>query len=423
MPVLISKFKQSESGNVAMITAIVMVPLLICIGVGVDMTRLTSAHNKLQSAADSAALSAANAYVQGGKRKMRTVSKEVFESNVSEENAFEFSEHKAVLTADQTVQYSSKGSLKPMFPRLFGYPTLEFDVEAEATLRVPKGLEVAIAFDSTASMGSGSTWQDAMAVVGGSLESMRNMTGEDNFNVSLVPFSDRVNIGRSRGSWVAGPVQGNWRGCVEPREEVQGEFQWMADDDTAGSEPFTATGRNQRFPNTLWRLTCPSVAITGPTNEPDDITRALRAMRPGGTGRFDPGLAWAWRLLSPEWAGEWGVRDYPALDTKKINKKLIFVSDGKTLAYDYEMSQTSGWGYNTGSVAAFEHMVEMCRRIKEDDIEIYMVQPNGNPHATSYFQECATSPDHYYAVPNGSDVTIAFEDILSDLTAELRLLR
>lgn len=111
------------------------------------------------------------------------------------------------------------------------------------------------------------------------------------------------------------------------------------------------------------------------------------------------------------------------MDTKKINKKLIFVSDGKTLAYDYEMSQTSGWGYNTGSVAAFEHMVEMCRRIKEDDIEIYMVQPNGNPHATSYFQECATSPDHYYAVPNGSDVTIAFEDILSDLTAELRLLR
>lgn len=188
-------------------------------------------------------------------------------------------------------------------------------------------------------------------------------------------------------------------------------------------EPFTGSIPGEKFEG--WNIVkgCPNVAITGPTNSPDEIVKAANQMTNSGSGRFDVGLAWSWRLLSPNWSTQWATEGYPAPNTEKRRKKLIFMTDAKTGATAREMSKELDWGHNMSSKVGFEHMVEVCRKAKEDEIEIYMLQITGNPHATSYLKDCASSPDHYYSVSKSSDVNIVFDDIVGELEAELRIVR
>ena len=56
---LVSKFLRNDEGNVALIVAIIALPLLLVAGIAVDYTLLTRAENALQIAADNAALASA----------------------------------------------------------------------------------------------------------------------------------------------------------------------------------------------------------------------------------------------------------------------------------------------------------------------------------------------------------------------------
>ena len=142
-----------------------------------------------------------------------------------------------------------------------------------------------------------------------------------------------------------------------------------------------------------------------------------------GTGRLDAGLAWSWRVLSPKWKGFWTNSTYPADYTDNTQKKIIYVSDGNTNIYAYQMSAESDWEHNQGSIVAFEHIVDLCSRIKSEGIEIYMINIEGNPHAVPYFEKCASSDNHYYHITEPTDLSLVFTDIMNDFHAELRIAR
>lgn len=412
-------FPQCERGNVGIMFALVLLPILFCIGAAIDYARLTEQETHLQNAADSASLAAALAFIDAGEEDMTSVGKDIFQMNAGERGNIDVDNIKVEKTDHNTVKLTTRGSVDAKFVQLFGYPKLEFNVSSESSLHTPRGLELAIAFDSTNSMNFDSRWDNAMTAIDSTMTSMKSLTGNKEFYATLVPFSDRVNIGQMRSSWLASAQPTNWTGCVEPREFVDGSFNWAVDDQPLSSQRFEASISG--VTGNLDTISCPSVDITGPTKNPDEIITAAKSMSHGGTGRFDTGMAWAWRVLSPEWRGQWQETDYPALTTEKRAKKIIFVSDGNSNAYRKEMSAEDSWGWNQGSIVAFEHLTELCRKIKADGIEIYMLKVEGNPHADSYFQQCASSINHYYTVDGAEDITVAFNDILDGLYAELRI--
>ena len=328
-------------------------------------------------------------------------------------------------TDNGTVYVESKAKLEPLFMQAFGYPKLDLTVTSEATTKAPQGLEIVLAFDNTYSMNFDSRWDAAVSTVKNTLEDMQKFTGQSKFKVSLVPFSDAINIGQARSNWINGTPPAGWTGCVTGREKNIGGFQWALDDTNPhmDSFPYLEPGRYLIPPPNVFYYACPDVPITGPTNNVNTITDAMDKMTPKGTGRFDTAMAWSWRLLSPKWRGAWGTSDYPARTTDEAKKKIIFVSDGNTEIYSFEMDQTRTWGYNQGSETGFEHMVDLCTRIKAEGIEIYMLKIVGNDHANSYFQQCASTADHYYTVSEPEHIPIVFADILNGLEAELRLAR
>jgi len=428
-------FLREKGGNISAFSAIALIPVLLCVGVAIDTIRLHSLSRDLQASADSAALAGAIAYARSGKQAMEDEGKALFTQNEDPRFNIQIDKLTVEISNDSVVEVAVDANAKPIFMSALGYKNLKMDVKSYATLGKRTGAELAIAIDATNSMAFGTSWNDTIGTVENILADLKTLSGKDEFYVTLVPFQDRVNIkGSFKPSWTTKNGHYDfdaWDGCVEPREQVKGEFKWMLTADKPNSEKFTPTEDDAKMSDGR-DVRCPAIPITGPTNDVSDISDKSTKLSTSGTGRYDAGLAWAWRALSPQWQGEWGVKDYPYDASKKTGKNkaanprkkyLVYMTDGRSNAYKLEAMKEESWGWNNGSKQAFEHIAELCKDIKAEDIEIFMLHIPGNPNSTPYFQSCASSPDHYIVIDDAKDVAIAFNDIRQDLLSELRIVR
>lgn len=416
-------FWKSRSGNVAMMFGLLLVPMLLGAGMAIDFARQNIARNLITESLDAASLRLAM-LPDLEDPEFTQMARDIFEANLGDRFRYSVNSFSAVRGQEGNIVVSADVNVIPTFIRVAGINELNVSQSSEAGLRDRKGLELVVAFDTTASMGFGNTWDTALDTVSDVLLTLSSYTGDADFYVSIIPFSDRVPVGTDKTAWLPGAAPVGWNGCVEPREAVDGSYQWALDDDSPLTDPFVAS-----IPNVTGGLAgynngprCPSVGVTGPTSNVQAVIDAAADFTAGGTGRFDVAMAWAWRMLSPKWTGLWGPADYPAVTTDDMKKVVVFVTDGRTEAYTHELSQMRSWGYNQGSVDGFDNMAYTCDRMKAEGIEIFMYRINGNPHAESYMQDCASSPEHYEFVTNNEDLAVAFRGLVVQLEG-LRLYR
>ncbi|RZV40930.1 MAG: VWA domain-containing protein, partial [Acidimicrobiales bacterium] len=328
---------------------------------------------------------------------------------------------------DGSVAVTARASIPAMFAQVNGFPKMSTLATTDADADAGQDLELVIAFDTTNSMGFDNTWTAAMGTLNNVLNELDQYTGSDNFYVTLVPFSDRVNIGTGNDGWLSGSAPVNWNGCVEPREVNNGTVSWALDAAKPnGANKFDASivgvtgglvGFSGSYPY------CPGVPITGPTNNVSQVITAANAITKSGTGRFDVAMAWAWRVLAKKWRTEWPNMHNSFAQDKERRQIAIMVTDGKTEAYSWEVDQVSSWGWNNGSVGGFENMVAVCDGMKAENIELFMVRVNGNANATGYMQDCASSDDHYYEISSNAELELAFEEVLKVVKTNVRLTR
>jgi hypothetical protein len=193
-----------------------------------------------------------------------------------------------------------------------------------------------------------------------------------------------------------------------------------------------------------------------------DVLDAIDEMAPwhrGGT-MANQGLAWGWRVLSPRWRGLWGG-DTPnnlPLDYRSPNmsKVAVLLTDGVNEWYDWPgnggnsktglpgqnshggdsatyQTQFPGADYtaygrltegrlgttnNAGATTVVnERMLELCTAMKAQDIILYTITVQVNNATTrQLFEDCATSPAHYFNSPSIGDLAAAFHQIADELT-------
>lgn len=408
-----------RSGNVTSIFAFGIIAVTTLAGGAVDLSMLQAHKSRLQAAADAAALAAAS---PAGKKDPHAAAAAVFDAHRRADRSGPSAAHK--LSKNGEV-YRVDASASPELYLLgaFGMAPREVHVFAEAVAATAGGIELAIAYDATSSMSFGSSWSDARDALGAALQSLQSKARPGEFRVSFAPFNDRVNIGVDRAAWLTGDIPAeaeddgwtfaDWEGCAEPREETIGSFDWALDDDVPADQPFEVSiaavtgGLAEKYGNAP---VCPEEPVLALTESVADVTAAADRLKKGGTGRFEVGMAWAWRLLSPDWEGLWGASGYPA-PYKKAQKAALLITDGHTTAYKYEMDKAEDFGHNNASVTSLEHLVDLCARMKDEGVIVFVFQINGNPHATTYFQACASSSWHYRAVADGHELAAAFEDL------------
>jgi hypothetical protein len=414
---------RDKTGSFASMFAILAVPLLISAGMAVDISRQQSYKTVVQDAVDAAAIHAV-LMTQPDEDELSASSRSAFEANLSGGD-FIVTDFKVSESSDGSMIVTAHGKMNAMFAQIGGYPKLEISAIAQAIAEAPEDLELAIAFDTSSSLGRGNSWNTTIDTLQDVLLEIEEYSASQNFYASLVPFTDRVNVGTSNDQWLTSETPRNWNGCVEPRERASGDYKWALDD----AQPTEADKFSASVPGVTGGLVkngkgypfCPSVAVTAPTTEVHRVVSAAKAMTKNGTGRADVGMAWAWRMMSPKWNSHWAKGGQGEANGDKRRRIALMITDGQTDAYTYELSRDGSWGRNKGSKDGFENLAYICERMQNDGMEIFMLQIAGNDKASPYLKNCASGGDHYYKVADRPQMDAAFDGILKTVKSNVRL--
>jgi Flp pilus assembly protein TadG len=208
------KFLKDRRGDYAIMTAVMMVPLMGGLALAVDYTEITRQRAMALNALDAAGVAAARFYVAGGTEEATIAyARDFFDANMAgiDTSSVTFD---VILPNDDSggglLTVKSKFGFKPYFLDAFA-SLLDIDdkvltVDAETKIRLKNTLEVALVLDNSGSMaytgsGSGSKRIDLLKKAAKQLvdtlagEAAQIKQVDKPVQFSLVPFAASVNVG------------------------------------------------------------------------------------------------------------------------------------------------------------------------------------------------------------------------------------
>lgn len=448
---LLQKFHKDQSGAVAVIAALLIIPIILFAGAAFDFSRATNARTALQTLADGGVLAAGIAR-RDGHNNPQQVAQEYL-------NAHNYLRHvdgtpTVALTPvdDSTLKLTITGSVKTTLMALAGRSTMPIAVEAVVVQGVGGSLEIAMVLDNTGSMSGNKI--SVLRTAATNLVDTVEPFNDNNIKYALAPFAQYVNVGtnnrnqnwmdvpndyseqrsscwwhrpvirqyncrwRTYTSWNDGvPTTRRYRHCDReygPRERRCNTYtRWYRWYGCVGSRNHPQNVRadygNVRFPG-LMNIGC-SRAVTPLTSSASTIKSAITRMNSSGSTYIPAGLAWGWRLLTPGAPFNQGAPFDPSGDNIKPRKVLILMTDGENTKspnfprHDWNDSATSD-GYTT----------ELCTAIKAQNIEVYTIAFEiTDNNIKTLMRNCATDPDHYYDATNAASLNTAFSEIAASL--------
>ncbi len=486
----LSAFQKNRQGNVAVIFALAMMPIVAAAGAGVDLSRAYLVKAHLTQALDAAGLAVAGT-PGASEAQIMELAQSFFKANYPESEIGAPGEL-SVNMADNVITLAATASLPTALLGVFGIQTMDVASEIEVT-RETKGLEVVMVLDNTGSMGS----NGKIAALRSAAESLITILYGDNaypdkLLVGLVPFAAGVNVGTDFPQFaldMAGAssihaenfapgtnlwdlydnIQNrSWPGCVQTRPGALDVLDtppssgspntqwvpWFAPDEPSGywgyNNSYLSDGTSgdvdtrQRYVakyNNAWVSSssrgpqngCGMRPLTPLTNDRDLLLDEIDAMNASGLTHIPVGLAWGWRVISPDEPFTEG-RMY---DDPEVNKAIVLLTDGQNVLgtrNNHNRSYYTAYGYlsegrmGTTSKSAAQAMLdpktlEVCENIKAEGIRLYTITFQvSNSGTRDLMEECATSPSLYFNSPSNEELQTVFQAIARDLS-NLRLSR
>lgn len=186
-------FAADRSGNFAIISALLSIPLVLSAGVALDIATISRTKTELQQALDAAVLAVAREGKEISDQQAMRIAADFVETNFH----LEFSDLK-IVHEGTAVRLDGSTRADIAFGGLFGYDGWEVKTSSEADVAYVS-YEVALVLDTTGSMAGGklTALKDA---VDGMIESMSaQVKDKDKLKFSLVPFASFVNVGPEHG--------------------------------------------------------------------------------------------------------------------------------------------------------------------------------------------------------------------------------
>jgi len=198
----IPHFAASERGNVAVLFALFLVPVISFIGMAIDYGRAARARSAMQSALDSTALMLSRDLSQStiSIADIETKADEYFKALYTDVEAkgVTITASYAAPTSNSASGFSltASGYIVSDFMQIAGFPTLGFGTKT-ATQWGNAKLRVALVLDNTGSMAGTklSTLKTVTAGAGGLVDQLSALAkNPDDVMISLVPFARVVNV-------------------------------------------------------------------------------------------------------------------------------------------------------------------------------------------------------------------------------------
>ena len=179
---------------------------------------------------------------------------------------------------------------------------------------------------------------------------------------------------------------------------------------------------------------CPTPTIVPLSDSKTALKASVSSFSAGGSTAGQIGLAWAWYLLSPEFAYLWPTASQPAAyDEPNLMKVLILMTDGEfnTTYCNGVLSKDSGFGNGSSHINCnapngdgWTHAMQLCDAIKATGIKLYTVGFDiaGNQTLQDLMSDCSSGAGYAYVADSGTDLKTAFKEIAQNISA-LRLSR
>jgi Flp pilus assembly protein TadG len=443
---------RNDRGNVAMVFALAVIPLFICIGCAVDYVRATNAQATLQSAADAAVLAAGasekvtdeevkalvNQYLAGNKYdlKLKAVDGVIVTNGAS---GGDISVHVA-------------GDVGTTFMSLAGYTRL--DISADTGIKRGAGaapIELVLALDSTGSMAG--TKLDTLKTAAKSLVT-GVLSKSKTSKIGIVPFGGHVNVGLSRRGepWLSVkadytdtycwdeypqictgapgtcyadgvpytctisncvsdtsvppthycvPSNHAWGGCVGSRLTPDND-----NNNNVASVPYPG----------LMDVSC-NTEITDLTDDQAKLLADIDKMFADYDTFIPGGLLWGWNMLTPE-APLTSAQAMADITSAGGKKALVLMTDGANTLHEVGESHWSCGGECTDTNALTS---QLCESIKAEGIILYTVLFDvTDPKIQAMLDSCASDPSKAFVASDNAALLAAFGKIGKSL-GQLRL--
>lgn len=429
--------RDDRRGAIAATVALILVPLVIAVGLAIDVGRAVAARTSLRTALDAAALAAA----QESSEPAALATMERFlranydESRWGQLSAFHIARGELAVTVDARAQVPTT------LLRVAGVDTIEVAAEAEVTVG-GSNLEVALVLDITGSM-AGQPLRDLKQAASDLIDTVvRDVQTPFYSKVSVVPYSMGVNVGTLATS-VRGPISPGT--CTTPGCAF---YQFTAADGSEQTFPIS-TCVSERIGTHAYTDASPTVAPVGRvypsasnpcpaailqplTANKLALKATIRSLTAAGSTAGHIGLAWGWYTLAPGF-GIWTGSSVPAAyDDEETQKFLVLMTDGEfnTAYCNGVVAKNSTTGSSSRKIncnatngRSFYQARQLCNAIKSKGITIFTVGFGlDNATAIDFLRTCASSPQHAFTAETGAELRATFQKIAARIS-KLRLSR
>ncbi len=427
------RFGEDKTGNVAVIFAIVLVPLIGLVGMGIDYSRASMVQAQMQSSIDATALALSKEAANDTNSQLQTDALNIFNVNFNQPSLQNLAVTASYTTSGGTsVAVTASGSLPTDFLAILGINTIPLSATSTAKWGMSR-LRVALVLDNTGSMsqyGKLTALQTATKNLLSQLQSAATTNGD--VYVSIIPFVKDVNLDPSNyaATWIdwtdwdaangtcsksgggtstqSGCLAKNgkwtpnshttWNGCVVDRgDETQPDPANYDTNVTAPSTSITATLYSaEQYPY------CPQAAM-GLSYNWSAMTTLVNNMVAAGNTNQAIGLQLGWLSL----AGG-GPFTAPAMDPNYTYQQVIIIlTDG--------LNTQDRWYTTQSLIDARQQMT--CDNIKAAGITLYTIQVNtdGDPTST-LLQNCASDSSKFFLLTSSNEIVTTFNTIGTNLS-------
>lgn len=413
-------FERLKQGQVAVLLALSILPIAAVAGFAVDFQLLTSRKSKAQYTLDSSVIAGTRAYREGASAStVEDIVQTYFSSALtSSEGNLDCSE--PVVSIDDTdVHATTSCSMETTLSAIAGITELEFAISTSTTYGVGK-LDVAFVFDVSGSM-DGSRMHDLKIAAHDAVNTLMPENPppgqEDDIRLSMVAYNGAFNAG-SYFEAVTGRA---------PGENVRYRYDWYDDEwkaehyyttcvfersgDEADSDALPGHGQYMMAAGYSDRRTCNNAnAPLELTSNEQPLHDYIDALDPDGGTAGHLGVAWAWYMISPNWASilpsDAQPQPYGEPDSAKA---IVLMTDGDFNAV--------GSSYNGSSSSQAR---DLCEEIKKKDIIIYSVAFQAPSAGESVLKDCASGDQNFFKPQDGEELNDAYRAIAASIS-DLRI--
>ncbi len=430
----LTTWTRNREGNVAIILAIAIVPILVLVGIAIDLQNTNTSRQFLQYTMDNAVI-AGSREMQAGKSQAEIANYiNDFVDGVVKAKNYAVSCKPVVVSfskGTQDINATIKCQQETTLTELIGYHYLEFTIVSGSTYGIGN-VDVTFVFDVSGSMGTSkmSALKDAAYDAVDVLLPKNPEANLGKVRLGMASYSTMADAGdyftavtnlnpkRTYTACTSYKNNGECRQtssytientCVKERLGTKA----LTDDDPGPNAWIEAAEATYNYSKGRWQTeSCNPTPPLPLTDDRDDLNDYINDLYASGSTAGHIGIAWGWYLLAPEWDSVWPSASKPlAYDEPDSAKAMIIMTDGE---FNTEYNLSDGHG------DSFDQAKKLCDNIKEEGVRIYTVAFQAPKAGRDVLEYCATSTEYAFTPDSADELKDAYTKIAQSIS-DLRI--